>query len=644
MSACKLMEPIQVGSYTLKNRIVMAPMETRLCTPIGDTTQQMCDYYAERAKGGTAMIIVENTFVDSKASRSSISSSGLNTDHLIAGKFYLAQAIKENGAVAILQLSHGGIQASGAAVPGMECVGPSAKPSGFVGRMPRALEVEEIQEIEDAFAAAAFRAKCAGFDGIEIHGAHGYLICSFLSPYTNLRTDEYGGTREKRMTFLKNIIRKVREKVGYEFIVGLRISGHEYVDGGLTSEDTCAIGLAVEDEVDYIHVSVGNYETMANWMISPMYRPEGAIVDLASAIKKVVTKAKVITVNALNPELGEKALENGDADLIAFGRPLIADPYLANKVKEGRYEDVRPCMRGHEGCITSFFAGHPIRCEVNAQAGREKEFKPYKVSEPKHIVVVGGGMAGMEAARVADLHGHKVTLLEASNELGGHFIEATEPRFKTAARGVLNWQKVQLEKSNVDVRMNTKATKEVVEALHPEALIIAVGSEYIVPNILGIENTITAKEAIMNPDAITGKVVVVGGGLVGTETALMLGQAGKDVTIIEMRNAIALEDEPLSQIALNTELAAANVKILVNAKVKEIAKGKVIYDNEGTKEIEADTVIAALGLKARTDVVEELKLDGVETHVIGDAVRGRKLANCTAEAWLAVKRINGDYR
>ena len=394
------MEPIQVGSYTLKNRIVMAPMETRLCTPIGDTTQQMCDYYAERAKGGTAMIIVENTFVDSKASRSSISSSGLNTDHLIAGKFYLAQAIKENGAVAILQLSHGGIQASGAAVPGMECVGPSAKPSGFVGRMPRALEVEEIQEIEDAFAAAAFRAKCAGFDGIEIHGAHGYLICSFLSPYTNLRTDEYGGTREKRMTFLKNIIRKVREKVGYEFIVGLRISGHEYVDGGLTSEDTCAIGLAVEDEVDYIHVSVGNYETMANWMISPMYRPEGAIVDLASAIKKVVTKAKVITVNALNPELGEKALENGDADLIAFGRPLIADPYLANKVKEGRYEDVRPCMRGHEGCITSFFAGHPIRCEVNAQAGREKEFKPYKVSEPKHIVVVGGGMAGMEAARV----------------------------------------------------------------------------------------------------------------------------------------------------------------------------------------------------------------------------------------------------
>ena len=644
MSACKLMEPIQVGSYTLKNRIVMAPMETRLCTPIGDTTQQMCDYYAERAKGGTAMIIVENTFVDSKASRSSISSSGLNTDHLIAGKFYLAQAIKENGAVAILQLSHGGIQASGAAVPGMECVGPSAKPSGFVGRMPRALEVEEIQEIEDAFAAAAFRAKCAGFDGIEIHGAHGYLICSFLSPYTNLRTDEYGGTREKRMTFLKNIIRKVREKVGYEFIVGLRISGHEYVDGGLTSEDTCAIGLAVEDEVDYIHVSVGNYETMANWMISPMYRPEGAIVDLASAIKKVVTKAKIITVNALNPELGEKALENGDADLIAFGRPLIADPYLANKVKEGRYEDVRPCMRGHEGCITSFFAGHPIRCEVNAQAGREKEFKPYKVSEPKHIVVVGGGMAGMEAARVADLHGHKVTLLEASNELGGHFIEATEPRFKTAARGVLNWQKVQLEKSNVDVRMNTKATKEVVEALHPEALIIAVGSEYIVPNILGIENTITAKEAIMNPDAITGKVVVVGGGLVGTETALMLGQAGKDVTIIEMRNAIALEDEPLSQIALNTELAAANVKILVNAKVKEIAKGKVIYDNEGTKEIEADTVIAALGLKARTDVVEELKLDGVETHVIGDAVRGRKLANCTAEAWLAVKRINGDYR
>ncbi|MBE6108457.1 MAG: FAD-dependent oxidoreductase [Erysipelotrichaceae bacterium] len=645
MSTCKLMEPIQVGSYTFKNRIVMAPMETRLCTPIGDTTQQMCDYYAERAKGGTAAIIVENTFVDSKASRSSISSSGLNTDHLIAGKFYLAQAIKENGAVAILQLSHGGIQASGAAVPGMECVGPSAKPSGFVGRMPRALEVEEIQEIEDAFAAAAFRAKCAGFDGVEIHGAHGYLICSFLSPYTNLRTDEYGGTREKRMTFLKNILRKVREKVGYEFLVGLRISGHEYVDGGLTSEDTCAIGLAVEDEVDYIHVSVGNYETMANWMISPMYRPEGAIVDLASAIKKVVTKAKVITVNALNPELAEKALQNDDCDLVAFGRPLIADPYLANKVKEGRLEDVRPCMRGHEGCITSFFAGHPIRCEVNAQAGREKEFKPYKVAEPKHVVVVGGGMAGMEAARVADLHGHKVTLLEATGELGGHFIEATEAHFKSAARGVLNWAKTQLSKSNVDVRLNTPATKESVAALNPDALIIAVGSEYVVPKILGIEKTLTAKEVIMDPAKAEGKIAIIGGGLVGTETALMLGQAGKDVTIVEMRNGIALEDEPLSQIALNTELTAAGVKTMINTTVKEIKDGALVVEQDGeVKEVACDTAVAALGLAARKDVVESLQLEGVETHVIGDAVRGRKLANCTSEAWLAVKRINGDYK
>lgn len=645
MSTCKLMEPIQVGSYTFKNRVVMAPMETRLNTPIGDTTQQMCDYYAERAKGGTAAIIVENTFVDSKASRSSVSSSGLNTDHLIAGKFYLAQAIKENGAVAILQLSHGGIQASAAAVPGMECVGPSAKPSGFVGRMPRALEVEEIQEIEDAFAAAAYRAKCAGFDGVEIHGAHGYLICSFLSPYTNLRTDEYGGTREKRMTFLKNILRKVREKVGSEFLVGLRISGHEYVDGGLTTEDTCAISLAVEDEVDYIHVSVGNYETMATWMITPMYRPEGAIVDLAAAIKKVVTKAKVITVNAMNPELAEKALQNDDCDLVAFGRPLIADAYLANKVKEGRLEDVRPCMRGHEGCITSFFAGQPIRCEVNAQAGREREFRPYKVAEPKHIVVVGGGMAGMEAARVADLHGHKVTLLEATGELGGHFIEATEAHFKSAARGVLNWAKTQLSKSNVDVRLNTAATKENVEALNPDALIIAVGSEYVVPKILGIEKTLTAKEVIMDLNKAEGKVAIIGGGLVGTETALMLGQAGKDVTIVEMRNGIALEDEPLSQIALNTELNAAGVKTMINAKVKEIKDGALVVEQDGeVKEIACDTAVAALGLAARKDVVEGLKLEGVETHVIGDAVRGRKLANCTSDAWLAVKRINGDYR
>ncbi len=640
----ELLKPVQVGKVEFKNRIVMAPMETRLSTPLGDTTQEMCDYYARRAKGGAAAIIVENTFVDSIASRSSLVSSGLNTDHLIAGKYRLAQAIKDNGAVAILQLSHGGLQANGAAVPGQEALAPSAVASKFVGRMPRALEIDEIEAIEDAFAEAARRAKQAGFDGVEIHGAHGYLICEFLSPYTNKRTDQYGGSLENRARFALNILKKVREKVGDDFLVGFRISGAEYVEGGLTIEDTTQYGKVFEDYIDYIHVSVGNYETMATWMISPMYRPEAAIVDLAAAMKKAVTKCKVITVNALNPETAEKSLRDNSADIVAFGRPLLADPDLPLKLMEDRSEDIRPCMRGHEGCISLFFAGCPIRCEVNAEAGREREYQIHKVQDSKTIVVVGGGMAGMEAARVADEYGHKVILIEKSDVLGGHFIEASEPKFKSGARGVLNFLKRMIEKSNVEVVMNTEATQDIIKSYNPDAVIIALGSKYLVPSLPGIEHTVTADQVLLNQDQYDGKCVVIGGGLVGSETALGLAKEGKDVTILEMLDDIVKQDEPLSQIAIKGELQASNAKVITNAKVTSIGENTVTYVQNGQEyTIEADVKVAALGLQARKDDVNNLSGIVKDTYVIGDAVRGRKLFNCTHDAWNVVRKISGEF-
>ncbi|MGI6212877.1 MAG: FAD-dependent oxidoreductase [Anaerovoracaceae bacterium] len=641
-----IMTPIQVGPCTFKNRIMMAAMETRLSTPLGDTTQELCDYYAERAKGGAAAIIVENTYVDNIASRSSLASSGLYSDQLIAGKYRLASAIKRNGAVAILQLSHGGLQANAAAVPGQEAVAPSAVASKFVGRMPRALEHDEIIAIEDAFAEAARRAKQAGFDGVEIHGAHGYLICEFLSQYTNKRTDEYGGSRENRARFALNILKKVREKVGDDFLVGFRISGEEKVEGGMTIEDACAYGKMFEDYIDYIHVSVGNYETMATWMISPMYRPEHAIVDLASAMKKTVTKCKVVTVNALTPTTAEQALENDDADLVAFARPLLADPYMPQKIKEGRFDDIRPCMRGHEGCISLFFNGCPIRCEVNPQAGQEREYQIHPVAERdrKKIVIVGGGMAGMESARVANLYGHDVTLIERSDSLGGHFTEASEPKFKNGARGDLLWLERQVKKADIRILMNTEATPELLSNLKPDAVILAVGSEYMIPPIPGIENTITADKALLEKDSVKGKTVIIGGGLVGSETALGLAKEGMDITILEMLPDIVMQDEPLSQIAIKGELAAANAKVITNAKVTKINKDSVVYQiGEKEETVAADTIIAALGLAARKGVVEQLQGVCPETYVIGDAVKGRKLFQCTHEAWDTVRRISGVF-
>ena len=632
-----LLEPIRVGSKLFKNRIVLPAMETRLSHPDGSPTREMNAYYAERARGGVAAVIVENTFVDDKASRSSLVSSGIYSDHMIAGKYGLAQSIKENGALAILQISHGGRQANAAAT-GLPAVAPSAVPCKVVQRMPKPLAIEEIVEIEDAFAEAARRAKQAGFDGVEIHGAHGYLICSFLSPYTNKRTDEYGGSPENRARFPRNIIRKVREEVGPDFLVGYRLSGSEFVDGGLTIEDTCAFAKTIQAEVDYIHVSAGIYETMATWMMTPLYMPQAPIVHLAAEMKKAV-RIPVITVGSLNAELGEKALEDGSADIVALGRGLIADPEIPRKLAEDRAEDIRPCMRGNEGCISLFFLGCPIRCEVNPQCGRELEYNIRKTNNPQKVVVIGGGVAGLEAARVASESGHWVTLLEQSDRLGGHFIEGTAPDFKVEARSLLRWLIGQVEKSKISVEFHKKATPELVASYHPDVIIVAEGSAYGKIPVKGIEEAILPDEALMHPERVGKSVVVIGGGLVGSETALWLAEQGKSVTIVEMLNDIVPEDEPLSQTAIKFRLHETGVQIATGSRVTEINDGTVkgVDDAGAPFEFKAETIIAATGLKAKkTDDYSEI---APKVFQIGDSVKARKIYNCFHEAWHAVLSI-----
>lgn len=636
----KLLEPVKVGHQIWKNRIVMPACETRLSNPDGSSSKEMANYYGERAKGGAAAIIVENTFIDNKESRSSLVSSGLYNDHMIASHYYVAEAIKQGGATAILQLSHGGRQASGGAT-GLKPVAPSAVTCKFVQREPRALSIEEITEIEDNFAAAAVRAKMAGFDGVEIHGAHGYLICSFLSPYTNKRTDEYGGSEENRARFPKNIIKKVRAAVGNDFIIGYRISAYEGVEGGLTPEMTAKFAASIQDDVDYINVAAGIYETMEQFIIPPNYEPHAMVVPFSKIIKEQVTKIPVIVVNSLNPDSAEKALEENCADIIALGRPLIADPYLPKKLMEGRREDVRPCCRGHEGCVSLFFSGCPIRCEVNPACGREREYAFHKTTDPKNVVIVGGGVAGMEAARYGAELGHKITLIEKSNELGGHFIEATRPSFKEDHKNVLEWLKTQVKKANINLILNTTATPDLIKELHPDTVILATGSKYVTAPIVGIETAILPDQALTRSVAIGTNVVVIGGGLVGAETALDLGNEGKNVTVIEMLPGIVMQDEPLSQISLMKHLAAANVSCLTSCTVTEIANGKVTYtDSEGISHtLDADTVVAATGLKSDTDASAPFADCAEKVIKIGDARQAKKIFECFHQAWQAIHEL-----
>lgn len=627
----KLLEPVKIGKKISKNRIVMAPMETRMNTIYGDVTQNMLDYYSERAKGGAGMIIVENTFVDDRASRSSLSSSGLYSDHLIAGKNLLAETIQKENAIAIIQLSHGGRQAREGATP-FDAVAPSSVMCSVTQRIPKELSIEEITDIEDAFAAAALRAKTAGFDGVEIHGAHGYLICSFLSPLTNLRKDEYGGNAENRARFPRNIIRKIREKVGEDFIVGYRISGSEFIPGGLEISDTADFVSDIQKDIDYIHVSAGIYESPSFSNIPSTYVPAGQLVPLAHEIKRRVS-IPVITVGAMNPGLAEQTIRDGKADLAAFGRALIADPRLPLKLAEGREEDIRPCIRGNEGCISRFYTGCEIRCEVNPACGREASYILKKTNDPKKILIAGGGAAGMEAARIAALMGHDVTLAEKEDRLGGHLIESTTQEFKKDEADLLKWLVRQLEKSSVKVFLNTEVSADFVNKENPDVFIIAIGSDYIKPEIRGAEKTLLADSVLKNKVSVGRNVIIIGGGLIGSETGLMLAAGGHNVTIIEQLEILASRHEPGTREALICRLKQNNVKILVSHEVLEIKdKSVIIRDKSGNmSEIGADTIISATGLTGRN--ISGLKDIVPKTFIIGDCVQARKIYQCMHEAW-----------
>jgi len=628
----RLFQPTQIGSMKLKNRLVMAPMGTRYAEE-GYVSEQQKDYYAARSKGGIALIITEVTAVDAALGRSSMRQLAIDDDRFLPGLAKLVRAIQQDGARAAVQLYHAGREARPAEG---RPVAPSPVPAPWT-KVPRELTIEEIGGLIDRFAEGAMRAKRAGFDGVEVHGAHHYLVAQFLSPVTNRRNDDYGGDAERRARFLSEIIRACKEKAGDEYPVWCRINGHEFgVEGGLTIGDAkVAARLAEDAGADAIHVSAFGYgaDAMVNMPIE-----EGKLLNLAEAVNKVVS-IPLIAVGRITPALGEEVLRKDRADLVAIGRGLLCDPELPNKAAEGRFDDIVPCINCFNCINEIIFKKQKLLCAVNAALGKEREYSIVRAEKPKKVVVVGGGPAGMEAACVAALRGHSVTLYEGEREMGGQLLQASVAPTKGPMQALVTYQSTRVAKLGVKVEKGKEASADLILSQEPDAVILATGVEPIVPDIPGLERA----QVVQAVDVLEGKanagekVVVIGGELVGCETADFLAGQGKTVTVTRRGPRMAIKVMPGLRPALLDRLARKGVTLLTGVAYEEVTSaGLVITNKEGSRQtIDVDTVLLAAGSQPRTQLQEVLQRHIPEVFLIGDCVEPRGILEAIHEgSWV----------
>ncbi len=638
-----LFEPISIASMQLKNRIIMAPMETRFATRGGEVTGRLMEYYATRARGGVGLVTVEATAVDA-CGIGWFHNLCVYDDRFIIGLSQLAEVVKASGAKISLQIFHAGRQAS-FEVTGCQPVAPSAIPCRG-GEVPRKLTVDEIRKIVERFAEAAGRAKIGGFDAVTLHMAHGYLINQFLSPYSNLRTDEYGGDIAGRTKFAVEIVQRVRDEVGKDFPVLCRMSADEFLEGGLTLKETTSIARILESAtVDAIDVSAGT-ASETNYVIVPlMSEPRGCLVQLAETIKRVVG-VPVSAVGRINdPVLANNILLEGKANLVSMGRALIADPELPIKTLQGRTDDICPCIACNIGCVDRLRLRLDITCTTNPLVGREHYYEMRPAKPAKRILIVGGGPAGMEAAMIAALRGHHVTLCERGTRLGGEMNIAALPPHKDEIKGFAGYLKRQMEKLGVEVQLGMEVTARSLEELVPDVLLIATGAVPFIPEIEGVmqDSVVTAHDVLMGNCEVGPQVVVIGGGQVGCETAEFLAGRGVGVDIVEMLDRMAPDMSFWSREVLLRRLVGCGVKMLAQAKVTEIKGKTVIFDRGGIEERleNIDDVVLATGHVPRdnTDLIDWAEARGVEYHLVGDCVAPRDIMYAVQEAFEAASSV-----
>ncbi len=657
----KLFAPITIGNCRIKNRFAMAPMgPLGLADAEGGFNQRGIDYYTERAKGGTGLIITGVTFVDNEVEEHGMPNCPCPTHNPVqfvrTGR-EMTERVHAYGAKIFLQMSGGfGRVTIPTNLGEFPPVAPSPIPHRWLDKTCRELTKEEIHQIVEQFGKGAYNAKRAGFDGVQIHAVHeGYLIDQFAIALFNQRTDEYGGSLENRLRFAKEIVEEIKKTCGQDFPVALRYSPKSFIkdfrDGALPGEEFEEKGRDVEEGVeaakllveygyDALDTDVGSYDSWW-WSHPPMYQEKGLYRPYAKLMKDNVDVPVLCAGRMDDPDMALEAVEQGVTDMISLGRPLLADPDYVNKLRAGRLADIRPCISCQEGCMGRIQEYSALNCAVNPQACRERASALNPVLSPKNVMIIGGGVAGCEAARVLALRGHKPELFEMGSRLGGNLLPGGAPDFKEDDIALADWFAHTLKQQGVPVHLNKKVTKEDVLAAGADVVIIATGSEPKVFSLGDDSKVFTAAQVLMEEKDPGEKTVILGGGLVGCETALHLAQQGKQVTIVEALDKLLAAGGPLCH--ANSEMLERlipfhQIQVITNSKASSYDGSQLTVETpEGRRVLPCDSVILSVGYKEEDSLYKELEFEVPELYLLGDA---KKVANIMYGIWDAYEVAN----
>lgn len=630
-----LFSPIKIKKTEIPNRAVLPPMGTGLCEKGGMVNDALLAYVKRQAQGGAGLLISEITAVH-PTGMVTPKQIGAWDDEFIPGLEKLAEAMRSSGGRAAMQLHHAGRE-SLYMIKKQQAMGPSALPSLVYGQAPREMTKDDIKETVSAFGSAAGRARKAGFDAVEIHGAHGYLLTQFLSAISNQRTDEYGGSFQNRARFAIEVVREVRKNTGDDFPVLLRLSAEEYIRNGYSVDDILGIMPELTDAgVDVIHASVGTHGSPAGVTSAPPMFETGFNVWRAKKIKKAAG-IPVIAVGRFNdPRPANDVIADGTTDFVAFGRQQLCDPDFLQKARENRYDDIRKCIACNQGCIErEMFEGKSVRCAINPETGQELVYPRKPAAQPKKVVITGAGPAGLIAAYEAKRLGHEVSLYEKETEEGGNILYACKAPHKEIYYDWIKWQTEQTRKAGADIKTGTAATAEMIARQNPDAVILAMGGEKIIPQIPGIDDprVYDAWQILGETTAPGRNALVVGGGLIGMETACFLASKGASVTLAEQMESSPVPKFTSHGYSLHKYLKEKQCSLMFGTEVKNIGKDTVtLAVNDKTEEVSGfDQVVLAVGMKPRNGLAEELEKAGVPYTVVGDALEVRRIMEAVEE-------------